>query len=424
MRSLLKLLVVGVLASLWIGNATPARAFVEMGADAAGADATVACLYPLSGRGGRYGQDSIIGIQLALDYLSQAEGAPYPRLRVLVADTKSKASRAVRLARDFVNNQQARFLCGVVNSGVALHVTRVAAELGVFFIGTDHASSQLTGAALNEFYFRMTNDTGQSMAAGARYVRESFADILRQRPLRIAYLGPDYSYGYQAWQDFRTALADQRVPVELVSVLWPKLNEPDYTDYIQALIAADADLVVNALWGGDLVAFIRQAIKTPLFTRSRFANFDTGGNYEVLSELGPDMPLGLILSARHHLNWPPSAFNDWFVTRFRDLAGRYPSYAAEGVFSGILAIAKALKAAGDDPSDERIRGALKALVLKLPEDPDGFRSYMNPQNHQMQQVIAIGETVRDLRFAPAEVMLGNWRSFYPPGPRPAAQNER
>jgi len=412
-KTLVNLLAVWLLTIVPIGYPKPAFAYTELGAAALDADVTVACLYPLSGRGGRYGQDSVVGIQLALDYLNQIENGGYPRLRVLIADTKSKASRAVRLTRSLVKKERATFICGVVNSEIALHVTRVTAELGVFFIGTDHASSLLTGPAINEFYFRATNDTEQSMAAGARYVRESFGQILGKRPLRIAYLGPDYNYGYQAWQDFRVALNREKVPFDVVTALWPKLNEPDYTDYILALIAADADLVVNSLWGGDLVAFIRQAIKTPLFEHSRFANFDTGGNYEVLSELGADMPLGLILSARHHVNWPETDLNQWFVSRFREIAGRYPSYAAEGVFSGILAIAEAVKTAGPEPTPERVRIALKELKLKLPEDPEGFMSYMEPVNHQMQQVIAIGETVRELRFEPAQAMLGKIRIYRP-----------
>ncbi|MFT6916317.1 MAG: branched-chain amino acid transport system substrate-binding protein [Motiliproteus sp.] len=387
---------------------------LALGASEAQAQATVGCLFPMSGRGGLYGQDSVIGIQLAFEHLGRQE-PQQPALRVLVADSSSKASKATRQVRDFVRNDGVRFICGVVNSAIALQVAQVATEEKVFFIGTDHASSRLTAPGPHPYYFRVNNNSKQSMNAAALYINETFGQRPPQRPLRLAYIGPDYDYGYQSWKDLRLGLDRQQISYQVETVLWPKLYEPDYSPFLRVLLDNEVDLVVNALWGGDLVAFIQQANRTPLFKHARFANFDTGGNYEVLAALGAAMPEGLILSSRHHNNWPETEYNRWFVERFFALSGRYPSYAAEGAYSGILAIAEALRIAGPDADDERMRQALSGLELKLPEDPQGFSSFMNPDNHQLQQVIAIGETLPDLRYSPARMMLGNWR-VYPPAP--------
>ena len=143
------------------------------------------------------------------------------------------------------------------------------------------------------------------------------------------------------------------------------------------------------------------------------ANFDTGGNYETFSKVKEEIPLGLIMSARHHLNWPDTKENSQFVTRFYKKAGRYPSYAAEGAYSGVLAIAHALVETKGSTELAALRHALSSLRLKLPEDPEGFTSFMNPVDHQIQQVIAIGEVVNDIRFPPAKRMLGKWRYYYP-----------
>ncbi|MGB0732371.1 MAG: ABC transporter substrate-binding protein, partial [Pontibacterium sp.] len=183
--------------------------------------------------------------------------------------------------------------------------------------------------------------------------------------------------------------------------------------YLRALLNKPTDLVVNALWGGDLVAFVQQANQTLLFKHAHFANFDTGGNYEVLSALGDDIPTGLILSARHHNNWPNTAENRWFVERFREVAGRYPSYAAEGAYAGVMAIAHVMAELGTGASDEDIRASMESLKLKLPEDPDGFVSYMDKDTHQLQQVIAIRETVKSDQYLPATRVLSNWRVYYP-----------
>ncbi|KZN14462.1 ABC transporter substrate-binding protein [Marinomonas sp. TW1] len=375
------------------------------------ADVNVGCLFPLTGRGGLYGEDSKIGIQLALEKLADKTD-DYPSLKIIIEDSRSKASRATRLVKELIRDHQTRFICGVVNSSIAWQVAQVAEQENVFFIGTDHASSRMTGSGKRPLYFRVSNNTQQSMLAGAKYIREHFSSST-EKPIRISYIGPDYEYGYTMWDDLEKALKQQQVNYEIVTTLWPKLYEPNYVTFIQALLEKPTDLIVNAMWGGDLVTFIQQANSAKLFQHARFANFDTGANFEVLAALGEDMPEGLILASRHHNNWPDTVFNQWFVSRFYELSGRYPSYAAEGAYSGIMSIAEAVHLAGVDASNEELQTVLENLVIKLPEDPTGFSSYMDANTHQLQQVISIGTSTRDTSFPPATRLLHNWSVYYP-----------
>lgn len=394
---------------------------IELGARE-GADATVGCLFPMTGRGGLYGRDSVVAMNMALDEIA-ARGDGYPRVRVLVEDSKSRPSLGAQLAQRFIDNDKVDFLCGVVSSAVALAVTDIAHTRKVIFVGTDHASSRLTGEAFHRYYFRVSNDGFQSMDAGARYLQELQAKTGWQR---IAFIGPDYEYGYRAWADLRRVLDELGVKYQVVAELWPKLFEADYAAYIAALIEAGPDIVINGHWGGDLSAFIRQAKTFDLFRKARLCNFDSGGNYEVMADLGDEMPLGLCLSARHHNNWPDSDLNRRFVNEFRERSGRYPSYAAEGAYAGILAIAEAVRKAGGTRNTDRLITALEGMRIKLPEDPEGFTSYIDPATHQIQQVTAIGEVVPNDRYPPARAMLGNWKIYYPrKGPqRPAAPLSR
>lgn len=386
--------------------ASPAAAREELGAAAGAADVTVGCLFPMSGRSAIYGRDSVGGIRVALERLAAEPGAP--RLRILVDDYRSKASNAVRLAEDYLRRDRARFLCGVVSSGVAQAVSRLAAERDVIFIGTDHASSRLTIENHHAHYFRVSNDTYASMAAGARYL----ADLQRRSPWqRLAFLGPDYDYGHVALRDLRDALDRRGVRYELVAELWPRLYEPDYSAHLRALQRSRPDVVVTALWGGDFIAFLRQVAATDLLAHARLANFDTGGNYDVMVALGDRPPPGLILSARHHNNWPDTPLNRDFVAAFHRLEGRYPTYAAEGAYAGVMAIAAAVRRAGGAASTARLVRALEGLELPLPEDPPGFTSRIDPETHQIAQVQAIGEVVPDAAFPPAQVMLGRWVAY-------------
>ncbi len=405
----LALVICAIALTVTLTKATEAR--IKLGVKWGEADIHIGCLYPMTGRGGSYGRDSLVGIELALEELQGQHLAAVPKLRIIVEDTKSSRFRGIQLAKELVRSDRIDFLCGVVSSDVALAVSKVALRSNIFFIGTDHASPRLTGDALHPLYFRVSNDSKQSMRAGAAYIKKKYGH--RETPIKIAFIGPDYDYGYRQWADLRTFLKKEQIPFEVTEVLWPKLFEADFTPYIRALSRDSADIIINGHWGGDLIAFIRQAKDFGLFSKKKFMNFDAGGNYEVLAALKSEMPLGLVLSARHHVNWPDTIKNKSFVRRFFQLTGRYPSYAAEGAYAGIMAISQAYIVAGGTLNQKAIIKALETITLNLPEDPSGFNSFMDPKTHQIQQVQAIGETVRAPGYPPAEVLLGNWYIYSP-----------
>ncbi|WP_413205818.1 ABC transporter substrate-binding protein [Rhodospirillum sp. A1_3_36] len=378
---------------------------IVVGASAKEADVVVGCIYPMTGRAATYGEDSVMGIRLALQDLKAeaATGLPTPHIRVIVDDALSKVSYGLRLAEDFIDQDGVNFLCGMVSSGVAHAISDLARRRRVILVGTDHASSRLTIEAGHRYYFRFSNDSWISNAAGARYLR----DIRAEQPWRrIAFLNPDYDYGHVSRDDLLAAMDQLGMDYEVVAELWPKLYYPDYSSYIQALKEVKPDIVITALWGGDFMAFLKQANAAALFDDMRVANFDTGANYDILVALGDTPPPGLILSARHHNNWPDTGYNKRFVTAFHALAGRYPTYAAEGAYTGIIAIARAVTAVGNATDTDALITEMEGLKLPLPEDPPGFVSQIDPETHQIEQAQAIGVPVPDTRFPPAKVMLG------------------
>jgi len=366
------------------------------------ADIRIGCLFPMTGRGGLYGYDSIIGIQMALDSLSDQ---PY-KVSVIIEDTKSKPSRSAEIARSFIYQDNVGFLCGVVSSAVALAFSEVSKEERIPFIGTDHASSRLVEEVLHPYYFRVTNDTLESMAGGALYLQKLQNETHWKK---IAFIGPDYDYGHRAWEDLRYSMEAIGLKYEISGEFWPKLYEPDYSEYIKELMATNPDVVIDAHWGGDLVAFIRQATTFGLFSRAVFGNFDTGGNYEVMATLKDEMPLGIILSARHHNNWPKTRTNSEFVSSFKRKAGRFPSYSAHGAYAGIKAIVNSYILSKQ--TSINFIEAMEHLKIKLPKDPVNYISEMDPKSHQIIQSHSIGRVILDNSFPPATRMLGMWETY-------------
>ncbi len=368
----------------------------------------IGAMYPMTGRAGLYGKDSVAAAKMAVDEINSKGGVAGYKLKIIFTDSKAKPAYAVRVAKRYITEDKVHFLFGVVSSGVGLAVTEVSKQYKKIFIGTDHASTRLTVDNFQPYYFRVSNNTFQSMAAGALYLKE----LKKTKPWKtIAFIGPDYAYGHSQWEELQYNLKRFGVDYKVVGVWWPKLFTPDYTPYITAILKAKPDVLVCGFWGGDTVAFIKQAKPYGLFKKMIYFHPDAGGNYEVMSALGDELPLGLILSARHHNNWPKTELNRRFVQNFYKRTGRYPTYAAEGAYAGIYAIAKAVEKVGNPNDTEALVKALEHLKIKLPEDPPGFTSYIRPETHQIVQVQAIGVTVPNKDFPPATRMLGHWKVY-------------
>ena len=329
----------------------------------------IGAMYPMTGRAGLYGLDSVDAAEMAIEEINSKGGVAGYKLELINTDDKSKPDYAVMVAKRYIDQDKVHFLFGVVSSAVGLALTEVSKQNKKIFIGTDHASTQLTVDKFQPYYFRVSNNTFQSMAAGALYLKE----LKQTKPWEtVAYIGPDYAYGHDQWDELRYNLDRMGIKYKVVGEYWPKLYAPDYTAFITSIIKDKPDVLVCGLWGGDTVAFIKQATPYGLFTKTLFCSPDAGGNYEVMSATGAELPLGLVLSARHHNNWPETQANKDYVQKFFKRTGRYPTYAAEGAYSGILAIAQAVEKVGNPDDTEALVKALEGMKINLPEDPEGF----------------------------------------------------
>ncbi|MEP1942556.1 MAG: ABC transporter substrate-binding protein, partial [Sulfitobacter sp.] len=181
----------------------------------------IGCLYPTTGPAGLYGRDSTVAIQMALDHVQDTYGDDAPQLDVMIEDTRSRSLRSLQIARAFIHEEAIDFLCGVLSSDIALLVAIEAAKAETFFIGAGHASPSVILHERHPFYFRANNGSRQSMFAGAQYIKENHSRA--DRPLKIAFIGPDYELGYQAWGDLRGFLNQQGVAFDVVGEYWPKL---------------------------------------------------------------------------------------------------------------------------------------------------------------------------------------------------------
>ena len=410
MKSVLRSIVCGLM--LFSGSMGFAEELV-IGTNPETADLKLGCLYPLSGSSALWGRDAVAGMELALSDIAHS-GVQVPKITAFISDTMGKAYRSREITQRLLADKKVDALCGVVNSAIALETSRIAEQQQVLFLGAGHSTSRTTEEELHPWYFHLNNDASQSMMAGARYLKQLQKT---DRWKTLSYIGPDYEYGHQLWQKLTESLDQLGVHYSIKQEFYSLHNESSYETYIKAITSNPPDILINGHWTQDLVRFVEQANNAGLFEQIRFANFDTGGGYFALSRLQESLPDGLILSARHHINWPETERNQQFIDRFYQQNHRLPTFVAQDAYTVIIALAEAWRQAPDN-SMASIRQTLEGLKLSLPEDPDGFQSWIDPDSHKIMQVQAIGTTSRlSGQKSPDKkaiaLQLENWQIYYP-----------
>ncbi len=345
----------------------------------------IGALFPLSGRAAQLGRTGYQGARLAAEEINEAGGVLGGPLELRVADTRGPLGTMAE-ARAFVEQARATALLGVVSSAALLAVTDVARESKTVLMATIASTERATTEKFHPYFFR----SGVSNAQESRSAARVAAPLPHRRWYVIA---PDYEYGYNSWTIFQAQLARFRPDMEVVGEAWPEFLEHDYGAYIQAILRAKPDAVYNLLYGGDLVAFTRQARGTALLDRIPFLNA-TGGDVGVLEELGGDMPEGVLCGARYYFQHPQTEANRRFVQRYRDRFGSWPTPWAEMSYNGARFLAAGLVRAGTRASDALVQ-ALEGMTLDLPRGPVTLRA----EDHQAILGMVWGRTRQHTDFA-------------------------
>ena len=105
-----------------------AFALMPFAASAAGKTIKIGAMYPMTGRAGLYGKDSVAAAEMAIDEINGKGGVAGYKIDATFTDSKAKPAYAVRVAKRYVTEDKVHFLFGVVSSGVGLAVTEVSKQ--------------------------------------------------------------------------------------------------------------------------------------------------------------------------------------------------------------------------------------------------------------------------------------------------------
>ena len=120
---------------------------------------------------------------------------------------------------------------------------------------------------------------------------------------------------------------------------------------------ARPDAVFSSVWGGDLIAFVKQANTYGFFSKVQFIS--TGaGDLDILKPLGTEMPDGIMATFFYAFDLPAPGKekdNQDFVTKFKQRAGYEPKSGDVAGYVSTYLMAEAMQRAGSTDTEVLIK---------------------------------------------------------------------
>jgi branched-chain amino acid transport system substrate-binding protein len=342
----------------------------------------------LTGAGAVLGEPSLKGHTLAAEEINAQGGFLGKRkIETITADEAAGTDAAVKEVRRMKLDGKIDLFTGIVSSGTSPAVGPVVEELGLLSIFTDGCTDFLFDKAVPnpKYLFRITNIQSADGITAAIGAAQAWPHVRK-----IAHIHPDYSYGRNAAEHFTLAIERLIAGTEVVSESWPKLGTTDFTAHITKIISSQPDLLVVSVWGGDYVAFYKQALRNGLFDKMKVASTLAFG--VAPHALGKDHPEGILagVHSNYHFTYPGGdrwPQNKSFVERYFKRWKEYPNFQAEGAYTALYllksAIDRANKLMGGWPEDEAIIGQLEGLGM---DTPSGYL-YMRPDHQAYKDAV-------------------------------------
>src|SRR5712692_8453874 len=305
------------------------------------------------------GEPSFKGHTLAAEEINALGGLLGKRkIETITADEAAGTDANVKELRRMKLDGKIDLFTGIISSANTPALGPVAEELSLLTIFTDGCTDFLFDKAVTnpKYCFRITNIQSADGITAAVGVAQTWPNVRK-----IAHIHPDYAYGRNAAEHFTLALERLIPGTEIVSENWPKLGTTDFVAHITKIMAAQPDLLVSSVWGGDYVAFYKQALRNGLFDKMKVASTIAFG--VAPHAIGKDHPEGVLagVHSNYHFTYPGGdrwPLNKTFVQRYHKRWNEYPNFQSEGAYVALhmlkTAIERANKLAGGWPEDEAI----------------------------------------------------------------------
>jgi ABC-type branched-subunit amino acid transport system substrate-binding protein len=341
------------------------------------------------------------GVFAKLSSLGKKKGLLGKRVAYRIADSQTKPAPAIAQCTGYITHDQAILITGGISSEVALALEKLGQDKKVLYLCGASGSNDITGKGCQRYGFRAQPSAYMAARALAPVLDKNLGNRRR-----AAYLVPDYNYGYSVFDSMKSFT--ERIGWKTAGEVLCPLGTRDYAPFLRKLAATNADVFINATFGGDAIASTKQAAQLGLSHAMRL----------VVPNISPFMADGVGAEAmagvygtlawywRLEQMFPLSrVFVDDFQAKFKALPRwtAYIAYLQMLIWADAVARAKTFY-------PPAVIGALESETLV--DTPTGL-VYYNPDDHQLvcPVPVVVGNaphamTNRDDYFSIVEVVDG------------------
>ena len=294
-----------------------------------------------------YCETGLIGLRIAVEEINEKGGILGRKVDVIVRDTEAKVDVGVRELKDLILREKVNFIVGPCSSGVGLALQVVHSEYKVLRLSAIANTEGMTVDKFSPYFVQVVPNTYMEATANTRYLNKKVPTAKK-----FCTIAPDYEFGRREETAFKDEIKRLVPDSEILYEAWPKYGEKDFTAFITAIMAKKPDAVHSSLFGGDLVAFTKQAAPYGFFEKIPFiALYDL----PVLMALGPDAPEGTFGFGRGCFFMDPNPRMMTFVDKFKKARGAYPDAWAVQNYDAVYVLKAAIEKAKSIDTEKVIK---------------------------------------------------------------------
>jgi len=237
---------------------------------------------PLTGVYAAVAQNEVAGAKLAVEEINAKGGVLGRPIELLVEDSANDVGTGVQKTRKLIERDQASFIIGDVNSGIAQAMAQVTAEKKVLHIVSGGHTDGITGKDCKWNVYRVCNTT--------RMEANSVSELLVNKyGKKWHFITPDYAFGHtlqQACADNLKKLGGTVTGNELAP-----LGTNDFSAYLIKARAANPDVLILLPQGSDMVNCLKQIVQFGIDKQIHIAG--TQQELESLEALPPEARIGI-----------------------------------------------------------------------------------------------------------------------------------
>ncbi|WP_418302720.1 substrate-binding domain-containing protein [Lysinibacillus fusiformis] len=334
---------------------------------AEGGTIRIGVLASLTGALESYGKQTQRGFDLGIEYATggtmEVNGK---KIEIIYEDTETKPEVAVQKATKLLEDDQVDFLVGSSSSGDTLAVLPLAEEYEKIMVVEPAVADSITGSEFNEYIFRTGRNSSQDAYAAAAAIAGD--------GVKIATFAPDYSFGWDGVNAFKTAA--EKLGAEIVLEEYADPAATDFTSNLQKVMDAKPDYLF-VVWAGANSPWNQIA---DLKIQEKGIKISTGAP-DIIALQFMNPLVGMEGFSVYYHTLPQNDVNKWLVEEHQKRFNEVPDLFTPGGMSAAISIVAALKKSDGDADANKLIGVMEGMSFETPKGTMTFRE----EDHQALQ---------------------------------------